>query len=134
MNERTLICVIDDDDLMRQTIGRILREAGYDVIDTKDGDAGITAIERASPKLLITDIIMPNREGIETIREVKRRFPAIPIVAISGGGRLGPDGFLELALKLGADDCLAKPFRPADLLDKVAFFLNAQNRTQTAFV
>jgi CheY-like chemotaxis protein len=126
MDDQPLICVIDDDESVRQTVGRILRSAGYAVVDAKDGEAGLLAVERSHPIMIVTDIVMPNREGIETIREAKQRFPAIPIIAISGGGRLGPDGFLELARKLGADDCLAKPFRPVELLEKVARLLKPQ--------
>ena len=129
MESQPLICVIDDDESVRQTVGRILKSAGYAVVDAKDGEAGLRAVERSKSAMIITDIVMPNREGIETIREAKQRFPAIPIIAISGGGRLGPDGFLDLALKLGADDCLAKPFRPAELLDKVRRLLNSEART-----
>lgn len=128
MTAQPLICVIDDDESVRQTVGRILKSAGYAVVDAKDGEAGLRAVERSNPTMIITDIVMPNREGIETIREAKQRFPGIPIIAISGGGRLGPDGFLDLALKLGADDCLAKPFRPAELLDKVMRLLNPEGR------
>lgn len=132
MDGQPLICVIDDDELVRQTIGRILRSAGYAVVDAKDGEIGLRTVERTTPAIIITDIVMPNREGIETIREAKQRFPGTPIIAISGGGRLGPDGFLELALKLGADDCLAKPFRPVELLDKIKRLLNPQTQTKAA--
>ena len=132
MEAQPLICVIDDDESVRQTVGRILRGAGYAVVDAKDGELGLRAVERYNPAMIVTDIVMPNREGIETIREAKQRFPSIPIIAISGGGRLGPDGFLELAVKLGADDCLAKPFRPAELLEKVSRLLKTQGRPQTA--
>lgn len=128
MDAQPLICVIDDDESVRQTVGRILKSAGYAVVDAKDGEAGLRVVERSNPAMIITDIVMPNREGIETIREAKQRFPQVPIIAISGGGRLGPDGFLDLALKLGADDCLAKPFRPAELLDKVTRLLNPEAR------
>jgi DNA-binding response OmpR family regulator len=75
---------------------------------------------------------MPNREGIETILEAKKRFPGIPIIAISGGGRSGPQSFLDLARKLGADDCLAKPFRPTELLDKVAALLGSRSDAKAA--
>lgn len=130
--EAQVICVIDDDESVRQTVGRILKSAGYAVVDAKDGEVGLRTVERANPAMIITDIVMPNREGIETIREAKRQFPQIPIIAISGGGRLGPDGFLDLALKLGADDCLAKPFRPAELLDKVKRLLSPEAAAATA--
>lgn len=132
MTVQPLICVIDDDESVRQTVGRILRGAGYAVVEAKDGEVGLRVVERELPAMIVTDIVMPNREGIETIREAKQRFPSIPIIAISGGGRLGPDGFLELAVKLGADDCLAKPFRPAELLDKVSRLLKPQGQPQTA--
>ncbi|HEY4125288.1 MAG TPA: response regulator [Rhizomicrobium sp.] len=134
MDNQFVICVIDDDESVRQTVGRILRNAGHAVVEAKDGEMGLRVIERTLPAMIITDIVMPNREGIETIREAKQRFPTIPIIAISGGGRLGPDGFLELALKLGADDCLAKPFRPAELLDKVGRLLKPQAHAQVAVV
>jgi CheY-like chemotaxis protein len=132
MDPQPLICIIDDDESVRQTVGKILRGAGYAVTDAKDGEVGLRLVESMSPAMIITDIVMPNREGIETIREAKRRFPNIPIIAISGGGRLGPEGFLELAIKLGADDCLAKPFRQAELLNKVAHLLTQQSRPRAA--
>ena len=132
MNGQPLICVIDDDESVRQTVGRILSSAGYAVVDAADGAKGLEAVERTSPAMIITDIVMPNREGIETILEAKRRFPGIPIVAISGGGRSGPQSFLELARKLGADDCVAKPFRPSELLDKVAHLLAARSDAKAA--
>jgi DNA-binding response OmpR family regulator len=125
-DSRTRICVIDDDDAVRQTICRILTNAGYAVVEARDGRIGLKAIEQTSPAMVITDIVMPNREGIETIMEAKQRFANIPILAISGGGRMEPDGFLDLAVKLGADDCLAKPFRPQELLAKVTTLLQPQ--------
>ncbi|HSZ73342.1 MAG TPA: response regulator [Rhizomicrobium sp.] len=121
---KALICVIDDDDAVRQTICRILTGAGHAVVEARDGRMGLKVIEHAHPTMIITDIVMPNREGIETIMEVKQRFPNIPILAISGGGRMEPNGFLDLAGKLGADDCLAKPFRPPELLRKVDALLH----------
>ena len=125
-DSQNLICVIDDDDAVRQTICRILTNAGYAIVEARDGRMGLKAIAETLPAMVITDIVMPNREGIETIMEAKQRFPNIPILAISGGGRMEPDGFLDLAVKLGANDCLAKPFRPGELLGKVACLLQPE--------
>ena len=132
MDGQPLICVIDDDESVRQTVGRILSSAGYAVVNAADGAKGLEVVEQSSPVMIITDIVMPNREGIETIIEAKRRFPGIPIIAISGGGRSGPQSFLDLARKLGADDCLAKPFRPTELLDKVAALLGSRSDAKAA--
>jgi DNA-binding response OmpR family regulator len=132
MDGQPLICVIDDDESVRQTVGRILSSAGYSVINAADGAQGLEAVEQSSPAMIITDIVMPNREGIETILEAKKRFPGIPIIAISGGGRTGPQDFLDVARKLGADDCLAKPFRPTELLDKVATLLGSRSDAKVA--
>jgi DNA-binding response OmpR family regulator len=132
MDGQPLICVIDDDESVRQTVSRILSGAGYAVVSAADGAKGLEAVERSSPAMIITDIVMPNREGIETILEAKKRFPGIPILAISGGGRTGPQDFLDLARKLGADDCLAKPFRPNELLDRVTSFLGPRNDVKAA--
>jgi len=132
MDGQPLICVIDDDESVRQTVSRILTSAGYAVVNAADGAKGLEAVEQSSPAMIITDIVMPNREGIETILEAKKRFPGIPIIAISGGGRSGPQSFLDLARKLGADDCLAKPFRPNELLDKVAALLGSRSEAKAA--
>jgi DNA-binding response OmpR family regulator len=81
---------------------------------------GLEVIEKTDPAVVITDIVMPNREGIETIREIRLRYPDIRVLAISGGGsKSNSTDFLELAYALGADDVLAKPFRMAELLHKV---------------
>jgi DNA-binding response OmpR family regulator len=115
-----LVCVIDDDEQVRTTLTEILRHAGYAVVQASDGDMGIEVVGKNSPEIVITDIIMPNREGIETIRELRSRFPAVRILAISGGGsKSSSTDFLELAYALGADDVLAKPFRMAELLHKM---------------
>lgn len=115
-----LVCVIDDDGQLRTTLAEILRRSGYDVSLAADGDEGLKVIEKTGPDIVVTDIVMPNREGIETIREIRRRFPDVRILAISGGGSMSSTtDFLEMAYALGADDVLAKPFRMAELLHKV---------------
>jgi CheY-like chemotaxis protein len=72
------------------------------------------------PEVLVTDIIMPGMEGIETIREIRREHPGIKVVAMSGGGAVGPRSYLQLARALGADITLRKPFAIADLLEAVS--------------
>lgn len=114
------VCVIDDDEHVRATVGAILRRAGYVVVVAGDGDEGLEVVQKSNAAIVVTDIVMPNREGIETIRELRQRFPEVRILAISGGGsNSGSANFLEIAYALGADDVLAKPFRMAELLHKV---------------
>jgi DNA-binding response OmpR family regulator len=113
------ILVIDDDDLICCTLARILSTQGHEVATASDGRRGMAAFRRVPPDLVITDIIMPEQEGIETIRQMRRERPQTKIVAISGAA--GPDGFdiLAMARRLGADDVLAKPFGAAELLGSV---------------
>ena len=113
------ILVIDDDSGMRYTLARVLSTAGHDVITAEDGDRGMEAFRRLGPELVITDIFMPEQEGIETIRQIRRERPATKIMAISGS--IGGDRFdvLEIARLLGADDALQKPFEAAELLSRV---------------
>jgi DNA-binding response OmpR family regulator len=114
------VCVIDDDEHVRVTVAQILRHAGYVVVEASDGDKGLEVVKNTNPDIVVTDIVMPNREGIETIRELRERFPDVRILAISGGGGTSYSaGFLEVARALGADDVLAKPFRTAELLHKL---------------
>jgi CheY-like chemotaxis protein len=113
------ILVIDDEKLLRQTIRRMLESAGHEVIEAEDGRAGIAAFAKQELDAVVTDIIMPQKEGIETIREIRAANPTIRIVAISGGGRNQNMEFLRLAAKLGASCTLAKPFRKEELLASV---------------
>jgi len=113
------ILVIDDNDLVRASTRSILETEGYVVDEADDGDAGIARAKSSAPDLILTDIVMPNKEGIEMIRDLRRRGYDGPIIAMSGGGRLDAAEVLELAGKLGADACIAKPFKKAELLAMV---------------
>jgi DNA-binding response OmpR family regulator len=115
-NSDVRILVIDDDDLVRKTIKLGLEAAHYQVEEATDGAIGLEIASQGAFDLVITDILMPNKEGIETIQELRREKPAVKIIAISGGDRRG-GSFLEVAAKLGADKALRKPFRPQELLD-----------------
>ena len=114
------VLVIDDDLLVRRTISRILQHGGYRVALAEDGAEGVAKFRSERPDLVITDIIMPEQEGIETIIELLRVDPDTKIVAVSGGGRHGSMDFLTVASKLGAAEILRKPFEPAELLGCVA--------------
>ena len=113
------ILVIDDNDLVRASTRTILENEGYVVEEASDGDAGIARAKSVLPDLILTDIVMPNKEGIEMIRDLRSRGYDGPIIAMSGGGRLDATEVLDLAGKLGADACIAKPFKRAELLAKI---------------
>lgn len=113
------IVLIDDDEDVRRTLVRMLETAGHEVHEAADGDSGLELSIRVDPQLVITDILMPEKEGIETIMTLKRDHPSLRIIAISGGGRSGGMDFLDIARSLGADEVLQKPFRRAELLDLI---------------
>ncbi len=98
---------------------KLVTEQGYNVSEASDGAKG-TRIYRENPvDLVITDLIMPEKEGIETIRELKRDFPDINIIAISGSGCLYPDDYLFMAKMLGAQRTLTKPIERDELIGTV---------------
>jgi DNA-binding response OmpR family regulator len=109
------ILVIDDDALARITVEQVLASACYRVTCAADGEEGIRLFRSLHPDLVIADLIMPIREGIETILEMKREQPQVTIIAMSGGGRLGTPDILKMARQLGADYTIAKPFRSDEL-------------------
>ena len=110
------ILVIDDDHLVRYALSKILLSAGYEVVTASDGRRGMAVLWEEDPDVVITDIIMPEQEGIDTIIQMRRERPRVKIIAISGGGRIRNIDFLEMAQSLGANDVLAKPFEVDELL------------------
>ena len=110
------ILIIDDDPQIRRLIDRILSAEGHEIVAAQDGNDGLRRFRADRPALVISDILMPEKEGIETILEIRREAPSIPIIAISGD----IDGaFLDFATKLGASRALPKPFRSAELIEMV---------------
>lgn len=120
-----LLLVIDDDAGMRKLMVRILTGNKHRVIEAENGREGLKLMDEHKPDLVITDILMPQKEGIETIREVQERAPRTRIIAVSGGGTSQNLMFLDVARAFGADAVLAKPFRPAQLLAMVEQVLGA---------
>jgi DNA-binding response OmpR family regulator len=115
MSKRVLL--IDDDVAALRSMQMMLEDLGFEVETASDGAAGLRLFMAAVPDLVITDIIMPNKEGIETIIEMRRHRPNAKIIAISGGGRMKNKELLHLAAAMGADAVLPKPFE-LDELDR----------------
>ena len=112
------ILVIDDEVDIRGFLRIALERDGHAVTEAGDGAAGTRILAAQPIDLVITDIIMPNKEGIETIIEARRDNPGLRIIAISGGGRGGAD-YLKVAERLGADRTFAKPLSPTALVEAV---------------
>ncbi len=114
------VLLIEDDVALRAALAAYLEAAGHRVSVAGDGDAGLAAVEQEPPDLVVTDLIMPGREGIETLLALRRSHPGLPVIVMSGGGRLDAQAHLGLAERLGAVATLTKPFRPALLLEAIA--------------
>ena len=119
MQDTASIVVIDDDEDLRDSLQIVLEREGYRVFSASDGAAGAEIYRLEKADLVITDIIMPIKEGLETITELHREFPDVKIIAISGGGRVGLKNYLEWAEVLGAHHVLAKPFSRSEILNSV---------------
>lgn len=117
------ILVVDDDVQVREFINRVLLVDGHEVCQAPDGRVAVDICHRHLPDLMVIDLIMPDKEGLETIRELRREYPAMRILAISGGGLAGTDSYLRLAQRLGADDIMAKPMLSDDLRKTVGELL-----------
>ncbi len=113
------ILVIDDEDQVRATLGQMLAREGYEVVVAPNGKVGMQLFREQGAHLIITDIVMPEKGGLETIMELRRDFPDVKIIAISGGGRVDPESYLTLAKGFGALRTLAKPFEREELLEAV---------------
>jgi len=124
-DDQPLVLLIDDEDLVREMLTSALELGGYRVVTAADGVEGLEMYEKHRPRVVVTDILMPEKEGIETIMEMRQNGDDTVIVAISGGDRSGSELFLEVAGRLGADRTLAKPFRPKELLGVIAELLAA---------
>ena len=110
------VLVIDDDGQVRSMLCEMLRHAGYEALDADNGKSGLEMLRRDVYDVLITDIFMPEKEGIEIIMEVRRDFPSIKILAVSGGSPRMPADFLTTAKMVGAHKTLHKPILQRDLL------------------
>lgn len=113
------ILIIDDDDAVSRTLSLILTRAGYRVSTVTNGRKGLEMLSDGAFDLVLTDIIMPELDGIEAIRRIRSDHPGLRIIAMSGGGQIDKADFLHMAQALGADRVLEKPVRSQRLLELV---------------
>ena len=111
----TRLLIIDDDEDIRAALAAWLLRKGYAVETAGDGKEGLETLARGGFDLVVTDIIMPDKEGIETILQIRRDHPDLPVIAMSGGGRTEAADLLRPASHLGANATLTKPFRASEL-------------------
>jgi CheY-like chemotaxis protein len=117
------ILLIDDDDLSRGAVHKMLERAGYQVHSTGDGRGAIDRYRASPADLVITDLIMPDIDGLEVIQQLRRINPAVRVLAISGGGRVEAEEYLSVARKFGAVEVLPKPFTGQELKRSVELAL-----------
>jgi OmpR family response regulator RpaB len=117
------ILVVDDDASMRLMLNRVLAMGGHTVIEAQNGAEGLRVFHSDHPDLIVMDMMMPEQDGFEAMRDIRQSGSKVGIIAISGGGSIGGDMYLDFSKKLGADDILHKPFRPAELLERVGRIL-----------
>lgn len=113
------VLVVEDDESVRDALSILLERAGYTVTQAENGVIAAGLIENWEPGLVITDIFMPDGDGIETMNLVRRRWPATPVIAISGGSPMLRLDYLQVAQDLGADATVQKPFATEEFLATV---------------
>ena len=113
---KTKILLVDDEDLIATMLERSLAMFGYDVIRARDGREALGYYDPETIGLVLTDLIMPDMEGVELIMSLRKLNPAVKVIAMSGGGRNTPQAYLSIARRVGASQTLAKPFPIASLL------------------
>ena len=113
------VLVIDDDAIVNALVVQLLTDAGHKAEGAYDGKEGMKLFNRSHYDLVVTDVVMPEKEGLETIIEIRAANKKIPIIAMSGGGKGKPDYYLDLAKNLGADYVFQKPFSHESFLGAV---------------
>lgn len=119
------ILIVDDEEQLRDVLKTVLQDEGHEVVEASNGNVALEQFRRTATDLIITDIVMPDKEGLETIIDFRRMYPEVKIIAMSGGGRNSPQDYLDMAKKLGAAEVIAKPFSIDDFLSCVEMVLRA---------
>ena len=124
------ILVIDDDEYLRDSLRRTLKKGNYTVLEAAEGGKGLAVLATQAVDLILLDIFMPGREGLETITELRRSYPTIKVIAMSGGGSKGDLDVLKTAKVFGAQRTLAKPFTREELIEAVEQVVNGSSRSE----
>ena len=119
------ILLVEDEEQLRSMLKDVLEGAGHEVRVAENGKIAMNAFALRPAELVVTDLIMPEKEGLEIIRELKRNHSNVKIIAISGGGRNNADDYLELAKRFGANHILAKPFSNREFLNVIEEVMKA---------
>lgn len=125
------ILLVEDDDLVRDMLAQMLQRASHEVKSATNGEEATEFLKSMEPDIMVTDIIMPKKSGITLISEVRDRHPNMEIIAISGGGRLDPTGYLDLSESLGATVSFEKPVDKAALLMAIDLLLHGKKENIT---
>jgi two-component system response regulator (stage 0 sporulation protein F) len=120
------ILLVEDDELVRDMLSQVLTRASHEVITANNGEEAAEILKKIEPDMMVTDIIMPKKSGVTLIAEVKNKHPNMEIIAISGGGRLDPMGYLDLSESLGATVSFEKPIDNSALLMAIDLLLHSK--------
>lgn len=126
------ILLVEDDDLVRDMLTQILTRSSHQVISAANGEEATEILKTIEPDIMVTDIIMPKKSGVTLISEVRDKHPNMEIIAISGGGRLDPTGYLDLSESLGASVSFEKPIDNSALLMAIDLLAHGNKHNVTA--
>jgi CheY-like chemotaxis protein len=118
------VLIVEDDKELREMLKMMLLRKNYTVLEAENGKAAITHFKPTLTDIVVTDLIMPEEDGLKVVIKLRELKPSIKIIAISGGGKVGPGSYLNLAKALGADAIYSKPFSLNDLVSKIEQLLD----------
>lgn len=122
------ILIVEDDKDLREMLKTSLGKRKYLVLEASNGKEAISKFKPSVTDLVITDLIMPDEDGLKVIMKIREIKPEIKVIAISGGGKAGPGNYLNLARALGADEVFSKPFSVSDLMAKIESMLDREQQ------
>jgi CheY-like chemotaxis protein len=118
------VLLVEDDKELREMLKMSLFRSGFTVMEAENGKDAIAHFKPLVTDLVVTDLIMPEEDGLKVVIKLREMKPSIKIIAISGGGKVGPGSYLNLAKALGADAIFSKPFSINDLISKIEYLLD----------